>query len=104
MYHVRVVATGSGAKAVQVIRYIRRKRVVVHHVGSAHDDAEVDALLSAAQEWIAQQTHQLPAFPDTMFFYSINASIWAFTIRSCSTFSTDCNKVSDTRTLTHLHY
>lgn len=65
MYHVRVVATGSGAKAVQVVRYVRRKRVVVHHVGSAHDEAEVDALLMAAQEWIAQQTHQLPAFPDT---------------------------------------
>jgi hypothetical protein len=65
MYHVRVVATGSGAKAVQVIRYVRRKRVVVHHVGSAHNDAEADALLLAAQEWIAQQTHQLSAFTDT---------------------------------------
>jgi hypothetical protein len=65
MYHVRVVPTGSGAKAVQVIRYVRRKRVVVHHVGSARDDAEVDALLLAAQEWITQQTHQLAAFPDT---------------------------------------
>jgi hypothetical protein len=64
MYHVRVVATGSGAKAVQVIRYVRRKRVVVHHVGSARDDAEVDALRLAAQEWITQQTHQLAAFPD----------------------------------------
>ncbi len=65
MYHVRVVDTGSGAKAVQVICYVMRKRVVVHHVGSAHDDTEVYALLSAAQEWIAQQTHQLSAFPDT---------------------------------------
>lgn len=65
MYHVRVVSTGSGAKAVQVIRYVKRKRVVVHHVGSAHFDAEVDALLRVAQEWITQQTHQLPAFPDT---------------------------------------
>jgi len=35
------------------------------HVGSARDDAEVDALLLAAQEWITQQTHQLAAFPDT---------------------------------------
>lgn len=65
MYHVRVVSTGSGAKAVQVICYVRRKRVVVHHVGSAHNDGEVDALLSAAQEWITQQTHQLSAFADT---------------------------------------
>lgn len=64
MYHVRVVATGSGAKAVQVIRYVSRKRVVVRHVGSAHDDAEVDVLLWAAQEWINHQTHQLSAFPD----------------------------------------
>lgn len=64
MYHVRVVTTGSGAKAVQVIRYVRRKRVVEHHVGSSHDDAELDALVSAAQDWIAQQTHQLAAFPD----------------------------------------
>ena len=56
MYHVRVVATGSGAKAVLVTRYVRRKRVVVQHVGSVHDYAELDALLSAAQEWIVWHT------------------------------------------------
>jgi hypothetical protein len=64
MYHGRVITTGSGSKAVQVIRYVRRKRVVVHHVGSAYDDKEVDVLLSAAQECITHQTHQLSAFPD----------------------------------------
>jgi hypothetical protein len=64
MLHIRTVITASGNKAVQIIRYAQRRRIIVHHIGSAHDDKELDALLSAAQEWITEQTHQLYIFPD----------------------------------------
>lgn len=64
MYQTRTVITASGAKAVQVVRYVQRKRVIVRHIGSAHDDTELDRLLLAAQEWINEQTHQLSFFPD----------------------------------------
>lgn len=63
MFHVRVVRTASGANAVQIVRYINRKRFVVRHIGSARNDEELEALLSVAQEWIINQTHQLSVFP-----------------------------------------
>jgi len=63
MFHVRVVRTASGANAVQIVRYVNRKRLVVRHIGSARDDQELEVLLSVAQEWISNQTHQLSVFP-----------------------------------------
>lgn len=64
MFHIRTVITTSGAKAVQVICYKQRKRVIVRHLGSAHNDGDLEALLSAAQDWIVEQNHQLSIFPD----------------------------------------
>ena len=64
MFHIRVVKTASNAKGVQIVRYVERKRVVVHHIGSAHNEEELKVHLAAAQEWIASQTHQLSVFPD----------------------------------------
>ena len=64
MFHVRVVRTGSGANAVQIVRYVDRKRLVVRHIGSAGNDEEQEALLLVAQEWIINQTHQLSVFPN----------------------------------------
>jgi hypothetical protein len=63
MFQIRVVKTASDARAVQIIRYVKRKRIVVRHIGSAHNDEELEALLSAAEEWIANHTHQLCVFP-----------------------------------------
>nr|WP_235736370.1 IS1634 family transposase [Nocardioides alcanivorans] len=42
---VRKVKTGSGAIAVQIARRENRRDVVVEHLGSAHTDAEVAALM-----------------------------------------------------------
>jgi len=36
-YHVRKIKTASNGIAVQVIKYEKRKRVVVKHIGSAHN-------------------------------------------------------------------
>src|SRR5690625_7305209 len=47
---VRRVRTASGAVAVQVVAREGRDVVEVYHVGSAHDDAELELLLQAAQE------------------------------------------------------
>lgn len=47
---VRRVRTASGAVAVQVVTREGRDVVDVDHVGSAHDDAELELLLQAAQE------------------------------------------------------
>jgi transposase len=66
MLKVRVVTTASGASAVQVIRYVNRRRVVVKHVGSAHLQEEIEVLLATAHEWIESYTHQLSVFPQTV--------------------------------------
>ena len=56
---IRVVKTGSGAKAVQVIKYQNNKRIVLKHIGSAHTDKELNELKILAEEWIKSFTGQL---------------------------------------------
>jgi hypothetical protein len=53
MPYVRTVKTKSGATAVQVVWSSRRGSREIEHIGSAHDDAEVEALKAAAGQRIA---------------------------------------------------
>lgn len=46
---IRTVRTGSGARAVQIIRYEQGKRMVVRHIGSAHTDEELAVLYREAE-------------------------------------------------------
>ena len=50
---LRKVTTGSGATAVQIVRKHRGKVTVLEHLGSAHTEAELTALLAAGQEKLA---------------------------------------------------
>lgn len=61
-YHIRKVKTGSKAIAVQVVKYEKRKRVVLKHIGSAHHKDEVITLCNNAAKWISEQTKQIPLF------------------------------------------
>lgn len=63
MFHVRIVKTSSDATAVQVIRYQNRKRIIVKHIGSAHNAQEILSLKQIAFKWIDQTTKQLNLFP-----------------------------------------
>lgn len=47
---IRKVRTGSGSTAVQVIRYVKRKCIVVSHIGSAKTEAELQVLLQKAEQ------------------------------------------------------
>lgn len=60
-----MVTTGSGATAVQVIRYLNRKRIIVKHIGSSHDDEELLNLKRVAQQWITDASKQLDVFSQT---------------------------------------
>ena len=60
---IRKVRTGSGATAVQIIRYTNGKRVVEQHVGSAHTPDELSALYGKAEQIREQLTAQLSLFP-----------------------------------------
>jgi hypothetical protein len=51
--YVRTVKTASGATAVQIVWSTRRGARDIEHVGSAHDDAELEALRAAANQRLA---------------------------------------------------
>ena len=53
MPYVRTVKTKSGATAVQIVWSSRRGSRSIEHIGSAHDDVELEALKAAAGQRIA---------------------------------------------------
>lgn len=63
MYSTRTTKTASGATAVQIVKYERRKRIVVKHIGSAHTTNELLSLKQSAFNWIKKESHQPPLFP-----------------------------------------
>jgi Transposase DDE domain len=52
--YVRTVKTASGATAVQIVWSTRRGSRKIEHLGSAHDDGEVEALKAAARQRLAE--------------------------------------------------
>ncbi len=62
MLRIRSVTTASGATAIQVVEYVKRKVKVRLHVGSAHTSEEKRALVERAQKWIAEKTRQPTLF------------------------------------------
>lgn len=46
---IRKVRTGSGAIAIQVVKYVKRKCVIVRHIGSANTEDELTVLLQEAE-------------------------------------------------------
>jgi len=52
--YVRTVKTSSGATAVQIVWSTRRGSRKIEHLGSAHDDGEVEAFKAAARQRLAE--------------------------------------------------
>jgi hypothetical protein len=51
--YVRTVKTASGATAVQIVYSSRRGSRDIEHIGSAHDDVELELLKAAARQRMA---------------------------------------------------
>lgn len=51
--YVRTVKTASGARAVQIVYSSRRGSRDIEHIGSAHDDADLEVLKAAARQRMA---------------------------------------------------
>lgn len=64
MLYIRVVKTASEARAVQVVYYKNRKRVIYKHIGSAHTEDELSELKTAAQALIDSTIPLLPIYPE----------------------------------------
>jgi len=63
--YVRTVKTASGAIAVQIVWSTRRGARQIEHLGSAHDDGEVEALKAAARQRLAEGQGALDLGIDT---------------------------------------
>ena len=63
MYHIRTIKTASGATAIQVVQYLKRKTMLVKHIGSAHTPGELKELNDIAQSWIEKHSPQKRLFP-----------------------------------------
>ena len=61
-YHIRKVKTGTNATAVQVVKYVNRKLIVVKHFGSAHNKEQEGIIRDNAIKWITEQTKQTTLF------------------------------------------
>jgi hypothetical protein len=51
--YVRAVKTASGATAVQIVWSSRRGSRQIEHLGSAHDEAQLEVLKAAADQRLA---------------------------------------------------
>jgi hypothetical protein len=51
--YVRTVKTASGARAVQIVHSCRRGSRDIEHIGSAHDEAELEVLKAVARQRLA---------------------------------------------------
>jgi len=67
MLRIRVVKTGSGARAVQVVYYRNRKRVIFKHIGSANSDSELESLNLVARDVINNCNPEIPLFEEVKF-------------------------------------
>ena len=52
MFYVRSGKTPSGAVSVQVVSYLKRKRIIEAHIGSSKDEQEILELKKSARSWI----------------------------------------------------
>jgi hypothetical protein len=57
--YVRTVKTASGATAVQIVHSTRRGSRDIEHLGSAHDEVELEALKAAARQRLAEGQREL---------------------------------------------
>jgi hypothetical protein len=57
--YVRTVKTSSGATAVQIVYSYHRGSRQIEHIGSAHDDAELELLKAVARQRLAAGQEEL---------------------------------------------
>nr|WP_018157210.1 hypothetical protein [Demetria terragena] len=65
MVFVRKVKTGSGATAVQIAERVGGRDRVIEHLGSAHTDGELTALLETARHKMHPEQGELDLSPGT---------------------------------------
>ena len=62
MHHIRTTKTASNSTAVQIVKYVDRRMIIVNHVGSVHTVGDIETLKNIATDWIEKNTKQSSLF------------------------------------------
>ncbi len=74
MYKIRQIQYTSGSVSIQVYKIENRKRVIVKHIGTAHNAKEKSDLLNIAEKYIRKLTKQISLFEEGTTTNLINLS------------------------------
>jgi len=69
MAFIRKVKTTSGATAVQIATKVKGRVIKIVHIGSAHNEDELQVLLGIAHKRL--QSEQMELFPETQSFLRV---------------------------------
>src|SRR3989344_4785203 len=61
-FKIRTTKTKSGNIAVQVVDYVKRKTIILKHVGSASNAIELEVLKEEAKNWILHEQNTKSLF------------------------------------------
>ncbi|MCI0501768.1 MAG: transposase, partial [Epsilonproteobacteria bacterium] len=67
MLYIRVIKTASDSRAVQIVYYRNRKRIIFKHIGSGKTDEEIASLKAVAQDIIENTSLILPFHEEFKF-------------------------------------
>lgn len=90
---IRKVRTKSGAIAVQVVQYVKRKCVVVRHIGSAKTEAELGLLwqkAEAVREQFCAQPSLFSRHPQKQVLYEEHLTLQSVSHQFALNFLRDC--------------
>jgi transposase len=93
---IRKVRTGSGAIAVQVVRYVKRKCVVVRHIGSAKTDDKLAVLSQEAEivrEQLCVQPSLFPRVQQKQILHVEHLSLQSVTHQFALNFLKNCSQI-----------
>jgi transposase len=93
---LRKVRTKSGATAVQIVRYVKRKCVIVRHVGSAKTDDELLVLWQEAEairEQLSLQPSLFSLLPQKQILHAEHLSLNSVTHQFALNFLRDCLRI-----------
>lgn len=64
MYKIRQIKYPANSVSIQVYKISNRKRVIVRHIGTAHNEQEKTDLLFLANDFIEKMSKQVALFED----------------------------------------
>jgi hypothetical protein len=74
MYKIRLVSYSKGSTSIQVYKIENRNRVIVRHIGTAHNDKEREDLLALANDFISKASSQFSLFDGNLSDNTFNLS------------------------------